>query len=96
MAVRAEKTLHLADMRALARLGIEEPAFSEVLYARTQEIGDAAYFLGFDGIVAPSARWSCLNAVLFTDRIAPERIEVRATKVDWRAWRAGAKTRPAT
>jgi len=97
IAARAEKTLHLADMRALARLGVEEPAFSEVLHGRTQEIGDAAYFLGFDGIIAPSARWPCLNAVFFTDRIAADRIEViRTTKVDWRAWRAAAKSNPST
>src|SRR5690606_33171888 len=60
--VRARKTLRFADMRALATVGIDEAAYSEILYARTQEVGDAAYFLGFDGIIAPSARWPCLNA----------------------------------
>jgi len=84
----AERTLHLADMRALVRLGVEESRFPEILYGRTQEIGDAAYFLGFDGIIAPSARWACLNAVLFVDRIAPNRIEpIKANKVDWERWR---------
>jgi len=88
LSAAAEQTLHLADMRALKQLGVEEARYSEILYHRTQEIGDAAYFLGFDGIVAPSARWSCLNAVLFTDRIAPDRIEpLRSTKVDWESWR---------
>jgi hypothetical protein len=33
---------------------------------RTQEIADSAYFLGFDGLIAPGARWACLNLVLFT------------------------------
>ena len=75
-------------MRALVRLGVEESRFPEILYGRTQEIGDAAYFLGFDGIIAPSARWACLNAVLFVDRIAPNRIEpIKANKVDWERWR---------
>jgi len=88
ISVVAGQTLRLADMRALARLGIEKTRYSELLYERTQEIGDAAYFLGFDGIIAPSARWRCLNAILFTDRIRPDRIEaIRATKVDWERWR---------
>jgi hypothetical protein len=38
-------------------------------YARTQAIGDAAYFLGFDGLIVPSARSRFLNFVLFDTRI---------------------------
>ncbi len=92
----AGQTLRLADMRALTRLGVEEVRYSELLYARTQEIGDAAYFLGFDGIIAPSARWPCLNAVLFTERIPPDRIEpIKSAKVDWERWRRRAPRRSA-
>ena len=61
-------------------------------YRRTQDISDAAYFLGFDGLVVPSARWSCANAVLFTDRTAPAALEVEATDrdpVNWSEWRKG-------
>lgn len=91
----AERTLRLLDMRALVRLGVEEKRYSEILYERTQEIGDAAYFLGFDGILAPSARWPCLNAILFTDRIPPDRIEpVKATRIDWARWRRRTSRRP--
>ena len=96
LSAAADQTLHLADMSALVRLGVEEVRYAEVLYQHTQEIGDAAYFLGFDGIVAPSARWDCLNAVLFTDRIAPDRINpLKSKKINWARWHAGAaKRRP--
>lgn len=88
IAVRTRKTLRLADMRALARLGVEEARYAEVLYARTQEIADAAHFLGFDGILAPSARWPCLNLTLFTDRFAPDHLSsVRSKPVDVASWR---------
>jgi len=39
---------------------------------RSTKSGDAAYFFGFDGLIAPSARWACLNLVLFTERLAPQ------------------------
>lgn len=71
IAVRTTQTLRLADMRALTHLGVDETRYHEVLYARCQEIGDAAHFLGFDGIVAPNARWPCVNLILFTDRFSP-------------------------
>jgi hypothetical protein len=85
--VRTSKVLKLDRMDVLARLGVEEGRYQEILYARTQEIGDAADFLGFDGIVAPNARWPCLNLVLFTDRLGPEDLDVvRHRRVDIAAW----------
>ena len=88
--VRAAATLRLADLAALARLGVDVSRYGERGYAKTQAIADAAYFLGFDGLIAPSARWPCLNAVLFTDRIPPGNIrhmECETEPVDWAAWR---------
>jgi hypothetical protein len=35
-----------------------------------------AHFLGFDGLIVPSARYDCLNMVLFGDRIGPEALSV--------------------
>jgi RES domain-containing protein len=88
IAVRTRKTLRIADMRALARLGVEEARYAEVLYGRTQEIGDAAHFLGFDGVLAPNARWPCLNLTLFTDRFAPDDLSSISSKpVDVASWR---------
>jgi hypothetical protein len=63
--------------------------YQEILYTRTQEIGEAAFFLGFDGLQAPSARWNCANLVLFTERLGPEALHVGESKsVDWNEWRA--------
>jgi hypothetical protein len=90
LTIDAKATLRLADLPALTKLGVNVERYRERDYAKTQPIADAAYFLGFDGLVAPSARWDCLNAVLFTDRIAPGAIAVLETEkrpVDWRAWR---------
>ena len=86
--VVTQNTLQFLRLHELEGLGVSAEEYGGLLLERTQEIGDAAAFLGFDGIIAPSARWRCLNAILFTDRIRPDRIEaIRATKVDWERWR---------
>ena len=66
-------------------------------YRRTQEIADAAFFLGFDGLIASSAWWTCLNLVLFTDRIPPDQIQVAEapeTPLSWEEWRKEHPDRP--
>jgi hypothetical protein len=51
-------------------------------------MGDVAYFLGFDSIIAPNARWSCNNLILFTDQIALINLEViESSEVNWTQWR---------
>ena len=88
--VSATQTLKLADLSTLARLGIDTDRYADRDYRRTQPIADAAYFLGFDGLIAPSARYRCLNLALFTERLAPQQIEAvshDAHPVDWDAWR---------
>ncbi len=88
IAVRTQRTLRLADLAALERLGVAADRYGDLDYRRSQEIGDAAFFLGFDGLMVPSARWSCQNLVLFTDRFAPNDLTVEASEiVDWPAWR---------
>ena len=60
----------------------------DILYEPTQAIGDAAYFLGFDSIIAPNARWLCNKLILFTDQIAPDDVEViESSEVNWTEWR---------
>ena len=93
--VSAAQTLRLADLKTLGKLGVDPARYPERDYARTQEIAGAAYFLGFDGLIAPSARWACLNLVLFTDRIPPGQVEVIDRPIDpvaWDVWRK--RTRP--
>ena len=64
----AHRTLKLvrADLESL---GVPESACGGVNMPRTPEIGAAVEFLGCDGPIAPSARWSCENPILFADRM---------------------------
>lgn len=86
--VTTQRTLKIADLAALKALGISRETYASLSYERCQEIGDAAQFLGFDGILAPSARWPCQNLVLFVDRFDPDDLQlVDSEPVDWPAWR---------
>ena len=85
--VVAQRTLRL--IRAdLATLGVPESVYKNVNLPRTQEIGAAVEFLGCDGLIAPSARWSCDNLMLFSDRLgADATLEIVSSEtVDWIAW----------
>jgi hypothetical protein len=86
--VRTTRSLRLPDLDAMIGLGVEPTRYREILYEPTQAIGDAAYFMGFDSIIAPKARWSCHNLILFTDLIAPADLEViESAEVNWTEWR---------
>jgi RES domain-containing protein len=86
--VTTQKTLRLPDLEAMVPLGVDPARYREILYAPTQTIGDAAYFLGFDSIVAPNARWSCSNLILFMDQIPPENLRlVGSSRLSWTQWR---------
>lgn len=86
--VKTATTLILPDLDAMVPLGVDPARYREILYQPTQTIGDAAYFLGFDSIIAPSARWSCNNLILFTDQIAPDFLEmIHTSRVNWTEWR---------
>lgn len=88
--VRCGKAAVLGKMTDLARLDVDAQRYREREYARTQEIADAAFFLGFDALLVPSARWDCRNLVLFTDHLAVDDIALDATEqpeIDWPAWR---------
>jgi RES domain-containing protein len=94
IAVRTTKTLRFADLSALAPLGVDGARYGEILYRRTQAIGDAADFLGFDGLIAPNVRWPCQNLMIFTDRLAPADLEVLSVAaIDWKAWRKASRRR---
>jgi len=86
--VAATANLVIADVAALGAYGVDAATYGARDYKRSQEIGDAAFFLGFDGLRAPSARGPFQNLVLFTERFAPEQIEpARAEPLDWAALR---------
>jgi RES domain-containing protein len=88
ISVATRRTLNLVDLAAVEALGVLPEHYSGLDYVRTQEIGDAANFLGFDGILAPSARWAGQNLVLFTNRFdADDLVIVEQETVDWADWK---------
>lgn len=71
----------------LRPFGVDPDSYHTRLYRRTQEIGDAAQFLAFAALIAPNARWPCLNLVIYD--VEAHNIQVISQKaVDWDAWRA--------
>ena len=85
--VRHCEVLKLADLPTLQKLGVETARYRERGNARTQEIADAAYFLGFDCLLAPSARSDCMNIMLFTDRLDTDNVSLARSEtapIDWR------------
>lgn len=92
--IQTRHTLRLADMSALAGLKVDTARYSVLEYSQTQAISDAAHFLGFDGLIVPSARWESLNLILFMDQLDPnDALAVSAPEpVDWQAWRNKSKS----
>jgi hypothetical protein len=89
------RALSFADLTAIAKLGVDTARYGALSYnerqqeyPRTQEVAETAHFLGFDAVVAPNARWGCMNVILFSDRIRPEACEVALDHgpIDWKKW----------
>lgn len=72
----------------LAALGVGIDAYACPNPPRTRQIGAAAEFLGYDGIIAPSARWKCDNLILFPDSasFAGTLEAVAREEVPWIEW----------
>jgi hypothetical protein len=91
LSVRLKKVLRLQDFDQLAKLGVDIARYREHLYEWTQDIADAANFLGFDGLIAPSARCKGSILVVFTDRLGdPDAVHLRssdASPIDWGQWK---------
>ena len=85
----ARKTLRLVEAD-LFLLGVDPSAYKAINYPRTQEIGAAVEFLGCDGLIVPSLRWKCENAVFFVDRhdLAADTLRLVSTETigDWQGW----------
>ena len=96
--VTAKRVMRLAPAD-LERLGVDQATYPERGYARpgqappsrSQEVGAALAFLGFDGLIAPSARWPGDNFMLFGDNhgLDCELEAVEREEVDWRIWMEG-------
>ncbi len=87
LAVSTARTMRLvrADLKALE---VDLAHYGERDYVQTQKIGAALAFLGFDGLIAPSARWPCENLMIFKDNHAlTECLDVIAEEqIEWRTW----------
>jgi hypothetical protein len=91
--VVTQNTLQFLRLHELEGLGVSAEEYGGLLLERTQEIGDAAAFLGFDGIIAPSARWDCLNLTLVCDHLHPDDLVLQDSRpVDWDDWREAHRT----
>lgn len=87
-----DRALRFLDLAALGAVGLKVETFGRLSYEqksdeypRTQEIGEVAHFLDFDGLIVPSARFDTQNAVVFCDKV-PGLGQSRTTDhgiVDW-------------
>ena len=88
--------LKLPTLDHLAGLGFDVSTFGRLShddreheYPRTQDIAETAHFLEYDGILVPSARWSCANIVVFCGPAPAGACEVVEDHgpIDWCAWK---------
>ena len=81
--VELSAALTLTDSAVLERLGIDVSRFGRLTYVnreqeytRTQIVGEIAFFLDLEAVRVPNARYpGSTNAVLFTERVDPDRLE---------------------
>jgi hypothetical protein len=86
--IQTERTLRLASLEQLSKLGVDTTRYESFDYSATQAISAAVHFLEFDGLLVPSARYQCSNLVLFLDRLQDPGIRLVSTeRVDWANWR---------
>jgi hypothetical protein len=85
--VSTARTLRLGRV-SLESLSVDMTRYGERDYGVTQSIGAAIAFLGLDGLIAPSARWSCDNLMIYqANHVPTERLEViEEQNVAWQAW----------
>ena len=81
--VTLANTLDLSDLESLKNLGVDTFKYGNLSYAErpqeypsTQQVAEIAYFLEFEGILVPSARFDCKNLIVFTERVKPHCLSV--------------------
>ena len=83
--IKTQRTVRL-DAAAIQDLGVPALEYPVINHPRTQEIGAAVEFLGFDGLIAPSARWPCENLMLFTEQSHVELQLLGQERLEWIPW----------
>jgi hypothetical protein len=92
LSIELDEVLELKTIADIERLGISTADFSSLQYKACQPVGDAAYFMGFKGMLVPSARGPFRNLVLFSERVPSGACEVVGEQpIDWVQWRANAQ-----
>lgn len=84
--VGIERALRFTDLESLAPLGVDNARYRTFEYNATQAVAAAAYFLEFDSLIVPSARFDCANLVIFTER-ATGLVLKHSQPIDWDNWR---------
>lgn len=88
--------IRLPTLSDLSALGLQPSVFGQLSYMerqqeypRSQEIAEVAHFLGYDGLIVPSARAATENVIVYCDRTGPASLEVLADHglVRWDEWR---------
>lgn len=96
LTVAVDNLLDLTDGSLLASLGVDVRRFGAIAYGGhpaeylvSQAIGEAANFLGHDGVLVPNARWpAATNLVLFCDQASASLVgeSEEGDAIDWNAW----------
>ncbi|NQW01982.1 MAG: RES family NAD+ phosphorylase [Rhodospirillales bacterium] len=90
--VTMDRTLKFLDLAALSKVGLDISRYGQLsyqdktaAYPRSQDIGEVAHFLDYDGLVVPSARCPCSNVVVFCDAVPPDAMKKIADhgRVNW-------------
>ena len=87
--------LSLPTVEHLAKLKLDVSKFGRLSYddreneyPRTQDVAEVAHFLGYHGMLVPSARWRCGNIVAFCDSLPAGSIDTEREHglIDWPTW----------
>lgn len=90
--VKLSAIISFLGLAALQSIGMDTSSYGavsydnkEVEYPRSQQIAEACFFLGADGILVPSARYECQNLIIFCEQDTYMEIELVRSHgpIDW-------------
>lgn len=77
--VDAARILDLSSTERLSEIGLEAEDISDPDWSACQMVGHAAWFLRFQGILAPSASGTGMVLTLFESRLGPGSVLVKSS-----------------
>ncbi len=90
--LRLAAAISFNDLEALQSIGMDASSYGmasyvdkDIEYPGSQEIAEACFFMGADGILVPSARHECQNLIVFCEQDTEMGIEVIRSHglIDW-------------